>query len=484
MLNNSLKRLWLISLAVLALFAMAPARAQAAEVPTALPQKLAELEKSFGGRLGVVLLGPQGERLAAYRADERFPLCSTFKVVLAGAVLQRSAADPAFLDKRVAYSAGDLVSWSPVTEKNIPGLTVFALCAAALQHSDNTAANLLMRELGGPAAVTAFARSLGDAVFTLDRWETELNSAIPGDGRDTTSPAAMAATLHKLALGGALPPRQQSQLQEWLKGNSTGEESLRAGLPDNWTVGDKTGSGAYGVTNDIAVIWRPFGPPLTLAAYLTQTETDAAPRKDILAAVARLIVEELGLTGRACGRYYRREIARQPGPEAGSAYASAVRRPPVRPAGGPLGPVSRQYFYKSQLPVIHAAGLAPAQMPVKAGGTDSFFRAGTKPGLGQAMLHEAGLQRFQEGAAQAFPFMFRADEQREHIARGDPGQPEGGNFSADQSQQRKIVAARKHLAHRGLGYAQRGQFRAGQMIFFDGATHVENGRHIFRPRRS
>ena len=266
--------------------------AQARET-TLIEQKLQALEEASGGRLGVSATDTETGRRVRYRADERFPFCSTFKAILVSAILKKSETETGLPEKRIFYTEKDLVSWSPVTEKHVSsGMTVADLCAAALQYSDNTAANLLLREVGGPEALTAFARSIKDSVFVLNRWETELNSAIPGDERDTTSPSAMETSLRSLALGDALGDTQKTRLRDWLKGNTTGNESIRAGVPSGWIVGDKTGSGGYGTTNDIAVIWPPSGKPMVLAVYFTRNEKDAPARRDVLAKAARLVIEE------------------------------------------------------------------------------------------------------------------------------------------------------------------------------------------------
>lgn len=254
--------------------------------------RLAALESSFDGRLGVCALRSNGAFAVGHRDVERFPLCSTSKVMLVGAVLHRSATNPRLMDQRVAYAADSLVTYSPVTEQHVgTGMTVRELCAAAITYSDNTAANLLMRLIGGPAGVTRYARSIGDRHFRLDRWETALNSAIPGDARDTTTPAAMAHTLRQLVLGGALARAQRALLQEWLRGNTTGDTRIRAGVPAGWIVGDKTGTGAYGSTNDIAVVWPPARPPLIMAIYSTQHAANAPARVDIIAAAASIVAE-------------------------------------------------------------------------------------------------------------------------------------------------------------------------------------------------
>ena len=256
--------------------------------------QLAALESASGGRLGVVGFNTATGARVQYRADERFPFCSTFKLVLAAAVLERSAKESSFLSRRVNYSKGDLVTYSPITEKNVAtGMTVAELCAATVQYSDNGAANLLMKMLGGPPAVTAFARSTGDDVFRLERWETELNTAIPGDLRDTTTPAAMAASVERLVLGSALGAAQREQLKTWLLGNTTSTERFLAGVPAGWKVGDKTGSGSYGTTNDVGVLWPPAGAPLVLAVYLTFPEKDAKGRNDVVASATRIAVGAL-----------------------------------------------------------------------------------------------------------------------------------------------------------------------------------------------
>jgi beta-lactamase class A len=258
--------------------------------PAAAAQaRLAALETRSGGRLGVFALNTANGTHITHRGDERFPLCSTFKVVAAAAVLRQQMQEPGLLGRRIRYTPLELVSYSPITEKHLAeGMTVAELCAAAIQYSDNTAGNMLIKLLGGPAGVTAFARGLGDTTFRLDRWETELNSALPGDARDTTTPAAMAKTLQKLLLGDVLGTTQRGQLQAWMRGNTTGATRIRAGVPADWVVGDKTGGGDYGTNNDVAVLWPPGQAPLVLALYMTQREKDAKPMNEVLAEATRL----------------------------------------------------------------------------------------------------------------------------------------------------------------------------------------------------
>ncbi|TFW25527.1 class A beta-lactamase [Massilia arenosa] len=272
-------------------------RAREAAPSTALARavgELAKLEAKAGGRLGVAAYEAGKAPRVAHRADERFPMCSTFKTMAAGAVLKRSATDAGLLTRRVTYAKSDLVTYSPITEKHVAeGMTVAELCAAALQYSDNTAGNLLMQLVGGPQGVTAFARSIGDEVFRLDRWETALNTAIPGDERDTTSPAAMARSYERLLLGDALPPAQRMQLRDWMLGNTTGASRIRAGVPPEWKVADKTGTGDYGTTNDAGIAWPAADRALVMVIYFTQPSKGADAQSGVIAEAARLAAAAL-----------------------------------------------------------------------------------------------------------------------------------------------------------------------------------------------
>jgi beta-lactamase class A len=263
--------------------------------PDQSQDKFAALESATGGRLGVAALNTANGAQINHRLGERFPFCSTFKVMAASAILKRSAAESGLLAQRIVYTKDQLVTYSPITSKHVgDGMTVSELCEAALQYSDNTAGNLLLKTLGGPAAVTAFARSIGDETFRLDRWETELNTSIPGDPRDTSTPLALARSLQRLALGNALGTPERSQLTDWMRGNTTGATKIRAGVPAGWSIADKTGVGEYGTTNDIAVMWPPGKPPIVLAVYFTQREQGASTRSDVVATAARIVTEMLG----------------------------------------------------------------------------------------------------------------------------------------------------------------------------------------------
>jgi beta-lactamase class A len=255
-----------------------------------------KLEQLLSGRLGVFALNTANGTQLSYHADEYFPMCSTFKIILASAILKRSTQIDGLMYQRIKYQQSDLVTYSPITKQHIEdGMTVTALCAAAIQYSDNTASNLLMKILGGPEAVTTFARSIGDRQFRLDRWETALNSSIPGDRRDTSTPNAMASSLQRLAFGDALEPRLQLQLRVWLQGNTTGATRIRAGVPADWEVGDKTGTGDYGTANDIGLLWPPRRAPIVVAIYTTQPEKDAKARNDVIASAARIVVDWLAI---------------------------------------------------------------------------------------------------------------------------------------------------------------------------------------------
>lgn len=257
--------------------------------------RLAALEAAAGGRLGVDAIDTGDGRRLGHRADERFPMCSTFKAIAAAAILAHGKNVPGWLDQRVRYTKADLVTYSPISEKHVDdGMTVGELCAATIQYSDNAAANLLMKLIGGPGGVTGFARSVGDTVFRLDRWETELNTAIPGDPRDTTTPAAMATLLRRVALDDGLAPAQRDQLQHWMRGNTTGDTRIRAGVPMGWAVADKTGTGAYGSSNDIGIVFPPKGAPVVLALYYTQAYPQAKANNEILAAATRIVMGAFG----------------------------------------------------------------------------------------------------------------------------------------------------------------------------------------------
>jgi beta-lactamase class A len=259
----------------------------AAEGPVA---RLAALERRHGGRLGVAILDSASGRRINHRGEERFPMLSTFKWLAAALVLARVDRGEEWLDRRIPYTADDLVVHSPATQRHVDaGMTLAELSEAAITLSDNTAGNLLLRSFGGPPALTAFARTLGDRYSRLDRWEPELNVVPPGDLRDTTTPAAMLVAMREALLGDALSPASRAQLADWLVANRTGDARLRAGMPADWRIGDKTGTNGDGVANDVAIAWPPGRAPLLVAAYYDAPDASAGQRDTVLAEVGRVV---------------------------------------------------------------------------------------------------------------------------------------------------------------------------------------------------
>jgi beta-lactamase class A len=252
---------------------------------------LAAIEARVGGRLGVAALDVRTGARLAHRADERFAMCSTFKAVAVAAALANVESGDERLDRFVRYSEKDLLEYAPVTRAHLAkgGMAFGELCAAAIIMSDNTAANLVLASIGGPGGWTRFARRIGDHVSRLDRNEPTLNTAIPGDPRDTTTPAAMAADLRAVLLGGMLGQITSGLLRGWMEACQTGLARLRAGVPKNWDVADKTGTGDHGTANDIAVMWAPHGP-IVVACYLTEADAAKPEARDAaIADVGRLV---------------------------------------------------------------------------------------------------------------------------------------------------------------------------------------------------
>jgi beta-lactamase class A len=252
-------------------------------------RSLRELEVAAQGRLGVHIVDTATGREFGHRADERFMMLSTFKLLACAVVLSRVDAGKESLDRRIIYSKPDLVAYSPVTEKHAggEGMTLAQLCEGTLTTSDNTAANLILASYGGPTALTALARKLGDSVTRLDRTEPELNVKQPGL-MDTTSPRAMALTMQKVVLGDALSPPSRELLQQWLLANTTGGKRLKAGLPPDWRIGDKTGTNKTD-TNDIGVVWPPRRKPWLVTAYLSDSQANSEVREATMAHVGALV---------------------------------------------------------------------------------------------------------------------------------------------------------------------------------------------------
>lgn len=256
----------------------------------AAQERFRALEVRAHGRLGVYVLDVASGQGWGYRADERFMMLSSFKLLASALVLARVDAGQESLARRIAYRKSDLVAWSPVTERHADGegLTLAQLCEATITTSDNTAANLILTSYGGPKAVTAFARKLGDQVTRLDRNEPALNTPAASEPWDTTSPRAMATTLHTLLLGDALSPSSRQLLQQWLLANTTGGKRLKAGVPSSWKVGDKTGTNATDA-NDIGILLPPHRAPWLVTAYLANSTESGPVKEETLAAVAQWV---------------------------------------------------------------------------------------------------------------------------------------------------------------------------------------------------
>lgn len=268
-----------------ATLALRPAISLAGEGPVA---RFAALEHKYGGRLGVAVLDTAGGHRFAHRGDERFLICSTFKLLLVAAVLKQIDGGVEKLDRRIVFDKDALLEYAPVTKRHVgpAGMTVAQLCKATIIWSDNTAANLLLMSIGGPIAVTKFARSMGDQFTLVDRIEPALNPY------DTTTPSAMLGDMQKLLLSDVLSQSSRDKLVRWLVGCQTGLQSLRAGIPVGWRVGDKTGQwdgNGHHVNNDVAIVWPPHRKPLLVTSYYMTNTADVAVRKAVLADVGRIV---------------------------------------------------------------------------------------------------------------------------------------------------------------------------------------------------
>lgn len=254
---------------------------------------LADLEARLGpgGRLGVAARDSGTGAMIGFNADQRFAFCSTFKLLLAAAILAEADAGRLRLDQQISFGRDDLVPHAPVTEANLGhgSLSVERLCVAIVEVSDNPAANLLMKKIGGPAGMTRYFRSLGDPVSRLDRWETDLNQNLAGDPRDTTTAAAMVGSTLAALTSRRLSTQSRARISQWLVSASTGLDRLRAGLPGGWRAGDKTGTGARGSNNDVAIAWPPGRPPIVIASYTSEGTADNAERNAVHAEVGRRV---------------------------------------------------------------------------------------------------------------------------------------------------------------------------------------------------
>ncbi len=255
---------------------------------------LRRLERRFGARMGVYAVDAGSGERVAYRADERFAYASTFKALAAGAVLRKVGL--AGMDEVVRYEAADLLANSPVSQRHLGGgMTLGQAAEAAVRFSDNTAANLLLDELGGPGRLDAVLEEVaGDDVTRMVRREPELSRWAPGQTRDTTTPRAFAEDLRAFVLGDVLRPPERRRLTTWLRTNTTGDRLIRAGVPRTWVVGDKTGTGSeYGARNDVAVLWRPHRAPIVVAIMTNRRTRDAEHDDRLIARAATVVTEAL-----------------------------------------------------------------------------------------------------------------------------------------------------------------------------------------------
>jgi beta-lactamase class A len=274
--------------ALIATAALLPIAARAAD---SFEAKVAALEAEKGGRIGVVAYDNNTKRRIAYRADERFLMCSTFKLMLVAATLKRIEQGTEQAHRHISYTQADILGWAPITKLHLAeGMDVIDICAAAIDHSDNTAANLLYAPLGGPKALQRYLRAeLGDWISSVDRTEPSLN--IPGGDKDTSMPSAMLGNLRTILTGDVLNSASRKQMLDWLVANTTGNTGLRAGLPSGWTVGDKTGSGS-GAHNDLAVAIPPGREPIFVSAFTMGSGTPDDD-KGTLAELGKLVAAEL-----------------------------------------------------------------------------------------------------------------------------------------------------------------------------------------------
>ena len=254
-------------------------------------ERVAAIERTVGGRVGVAVLDTGSNKQVEYRAAERFPMCSTFKFLAAAAVLHRVDTNQEQLDRRISYGQVDLLPWAPVTKEHVNegSMTLLDLCAAAISYSDNTAANLILKSLSGPAALTKYICSLGDPMTRLDRTEPTLNTALEGDERDTTTPTWMLHDMQVLLLGDTLSVASRQQLEAWLIANTTGDSRLRAGLPKDWRVGDKTGTGRNGASGDIAIVRPPNRAPVLVVVYTHGSSAPPEKLNAVFAAVGKMV---------------------------------------------------------------------------------------------------------------------------------------------------------------------------------------------------
>lgn len=252
----------------------------------------AKLEEKFDAKMGVYALDTGTNQTVTYHPDERFAYTSTHKALAVGALLQQKSIEG--LNQRITYTREDLVNYNPITEKHVDtGMTLKELSNASLRYSDNTAGNLILKQLGGPTGFKKALEGIGDNVTNPERFEPDLNEVNPGETQDTSTPRALATSLQAFTLGDALPTEKRDLLIDWMKRNTTGDTLIRAGVPKDWEVADKTGSGSYGTRNNIAIIWPPKGDPIVLAVLSNRDKKDADYNDELIAEATKEVIKAL-----------------------------------------------------------------------------------------------------------------------------------------------------------------------------------------------
>lgn len=253
-------------------------------------EKFEQLEKEYDARLGIYAIDTGTKETVEFREDERFAYTSTFKALAAAVLLKQNPISA--LEEIRTFTDEDIVTYSPITENFVnEGMSLGKIAEAAIQYSDNTAGNLLFEELGGPDGFEKALRESGDTITMADRIEPDLNEAIPGDSRDTSTPKALATTLEVFGISEYLPADKQEIFTNWLKGNTTGDSLIRAGVPEGWEVGDKSGAGGYGTRNDIAIVWPPNREPIIIAIMSSRNEENAKFNDELIAKATKVIVQ-------------------------------------------------------------------------------------------------------------------------------------------------------------------------------------------------
>ncbi|PFW55293.1 class A beta-lactamase [Bacillus cereus] len=288
-----------LSLTSLEVFKEGALQVEAKEKPRQVKHKnqathkeFSQLEKKFDARLGVYAIDTGTNQTISYRPNERFAFASTYKALAAGVLLQQNSIEK--LNEVITYTKGDLVEYSPVTERHVDtGMTLGEIAEAAVRYSDNTAGNILFHKIGGPKGYEKALRQMEDRITMSDRFETELNEAIPGDIRDTSTAKAIATNLKAFTVGNALPVHKRNILTEWMKGNATGDKLIRAGVPNGWVVGDKSGAGSYGTRNDIAIVWPPNRAPIIIAILSSKDEKEATYDNQLIEEAAKVVIDAI-----------------------------------------------------------------------------------------------------------------------------------------------------------------------------------------------